>query len=58
MENFFAFNWLDLRPDPVNPLPWATLLGLLAVVFVLAVAFTAGLVWLLIRMKRRRTSST
>jgi hypothetical protein len=46
---------LDVPADPVsNPLPWAALIILLAAVFVLAVAFVAGLVVLLIWIKRRK----
>ena len=46
---------LDVPADPVsNPLPWAALIVLLVVVFVLAVAFVAGLVVLLIWIKRRK----
>lgn len=46
---------LDVPADPVsNPLPWAALIALLLVVFVLAVAFVASLVFVLIRVKRRK----
>jgi hypothetical protein len=49
--------WLDLSPDPVHPLPWGALIVLLAIVFVLAVSFAAGLVLLLIWLKRRKATS-
>jgi len=52
MSLLFLF---DVRADPVsNPFPWAALIVLLLVVFVLAVAVVAGLVFLLIRVKRRK----
>ena len=49
---------LDARADPVNVVSWGPLLLLLAIVFVLAVSFAAGLVFLLIWLKRRKTSSS
>ena len=49
------FLLLDARADPVSPVPWGALILLLAIVFVLAVGFVAGLVALLIWYKRRRT---
>ena len=49
---------LDVSPDPVNPLPWGALIVLLAIVFVLAVSFVAGLVFLLIWFKRRRNDGS
>ncbi len=42
------------RVDPVSPVPWGALILLLVIVFVLAVGFVAGLVVLLIWLKRRR----
>ena len=45
---------LDVPADPVSPLPWGALIVMLVIVFVLAVAFVAGLVVLLIRVKRRK----
>ncbi len=46
---------IDVRVDPVsNALPWGGLVALLAVVFVMAVGFVAGLVVLLIWLKRRK----
>jgi hypothetical protein len=48
---------LDVPRDPARPLPWGALIVLLAIVFVLAVSFVAGLVFLLIRLKRRKTGS-
>jgi len=47
---------LDVAPDPVHPIPWGALIVLLAIVFVLAVSFVAGLVFLLIWFKRRRSA--
>ena len=44
----------DVRVDPVSSSPWGALIVLLVVVFVLAVAFVAGLVGLLIWFKRRK----
>jgi hypothetical protein len=61
MENLFGLALLlllDLNPDPVHPVPWAALLVLLAIVFVLAVAFTATLVFLLLWLKRRKSGSS
>ncbi|MEP6818227.1 MAG: hypothetical protein ABJA18_01755 [bacterium] len=45
---------LDARVDPVSPVPWGALMLLLVIVFVLAVGFVAGLVVLLIWLKRRK----
>ena len=45
---------LDVRPDPVSAVPWVALIVMLVIVFVLAVAFVAGLVFVLIRVKRRK----
>ncbi len=50
----YAVLLFDVRADPVNVLPWGALMLLLAVVFVLAVAFAAGVVMLLIWLKRRK----
>lgn len=50
----YAFLLLDVRADPVNPLPWGALIVLLVIVFVLAVAFAAGIVVLLVWLKRRK----
>jgi hypothetical protein len=61
MENLFGLALLlllDLNPDPVHPVPWTALLVLLAIVFVLAVAFTAALVFLLLWLKRRKSGSS
>lgn len=44
----------DVRADPVSAVPWAALILLLAVVFVLAVALVAGLVVFLIWYKRKK----
>ena len=60
MENLFGLVLLlllDVSPDPVHPVSWATLIGLLVIIFVLAVSFSAGLVFLLIRLKRRKAGS-
>jgi hypothetical protein len=54
MASFLILVLLDLSPAPGHSLPWVTLLVLLAVVFLLAVAFTSGLVFFLIRLKRRK----
>ena len=48
----------DARADPVSVVSWGALLLLLAIVFILAVSFAAGLVFLLIRLKRRKAGST
>ena len=48
------FLLLDVRVDPVSAVPWGALILLLVIVFVLAVAFVAGLVALLISLKRRK----
>ena len=48
------FLLLDVRVDPVSAVPWGALIVLLVIVFVLAVAFVAGLVSLLIWLKRRK----
>jgi len=48
------FLLLDARADPLSPVPWGALILLLAIVFVLAVGFVAGLVALLIWLKRRK----
>ena len=44
----------DVRVDPVSSLPWAGLILLLLIVFVLAVSLVAGLVWFLLGRKRRQ----
>ena len=49
------FLLLDARADPVSPVPWGALILLLVIVFVLAIGFVAGLVALLIWLKRRKT---
>lgn len=49
---------LDVAPNPVSVVPWGALILLLLVVFVLAVGFTSGLVFLLIRVKRRKIKQT
>ena len=49
---------LDVAPNPVSVVPWGALILLLVVVFVLAVGFTSGLVFLLIRVKRRKIKQT
>ncbi len=49
---------IDVAPDPVRPLPWGALVVLLIIVFFLAVSFVAGLVFLLIRMKRGKAGSS
>jgi hypothetical protein len=49
---------LDVAPDPVHPIPWGALIVLLAIIFVLAVSFVAGLVFVLIWLKRRRSTDS
>jgi len=48
------FLLFDARADPASPVPWGALILLLGIVFVLAVAFVAALVALLIWLKRRK----
>lgn len=48
---------LDAPADPVSPVFWGPLVLLLVIVFILAVSFTAGLVFLLIWLKRRKANS-
>ena len=50
----FLVMLLDVASAPVGGVNWGVLILLLAVVFVLAVGFAAGLVFLLIRIKRRK----
>jgi hypothetical protein len=60
MENLFGLTLLlvlDAKPDPVNVVSWGPLILLLTIVFVLAVTFAAGLVFLLIWLKRRKAGS-
>jgi hypothetical protein len=60
MENVFGlvlFLLLDVPADPVRVVSWGPLILLLVIVFVLAVSFTAGLVFLLIWLKRRNANS-
>lgn len=45
---------LDLRPDPVSPVPWGGLIVLLGVVLVLSVSFVAALVFFLLWWKRKK----
>jgi hypothetical protein len=52
------FLLLDVRANPAGPVPWAALILLLAIVFVLSVAFVAALVALLIWLKRRKIKQT
>jgi hypothetical protein len=49
--------FLDVRADPINVVSWGPLVLLLVFVFVLAVLFTAALVFLLIWLKRRKANS-
>jgi uncharacterized membrane protein len=58
MENLFGLTLLlvlDVRPDPVHVVSWGPLILLLAIVFILVVSLAAGLVFLLIWFKRRRS---
>ena len=48
------FLLLDVRPEPVSGVTGGPLIVLLAIVFLLSVAFVAGLVFLLIWLKRRK----
>ena len=60
MENVFGVVFmflLDVPPDPVHVVSWGPLILLLVIVFVLAVSFMAGLVFLLIWLKRRKANS-
>lgn len=45
---------LDVRVDPVSPVPWGGLLALLLIVFVLAVSLIVGLVFFLLWWKRKK----
>ncbi len=45
---------LDVRADPITPVPWGALILFLVVVTLLSVAFLAALVFVLIRFKRRK----
>jgi hypothetical protein len=61
MENLLVLTvlfLLDISPDPLHPTPWGSLIVLLAIIFVLAVSFAAGLVFLLIWLKRRRKAGS
>ena len=53
----FLLLLLDVRVDPVSAVPWGALILLLVIVLVLAVAFVAGLVVLLIWLKRRKAKT-
>ena len=44
----------DVAPAPLGGVPWQALVLLLVIIFVLAVGFSAGLVFLLIWLKRRK----
>jgi len=60
MKNLFGLVLLlllDVSPAPVHPVPWGALIVLLVIIFVLAVSFSAGLVFLLIWLKRRKAGS-
>ncbi len=50
--------FLDVRVDPVSPVPWGALIVLLVIVFMLAVGITAGVVVLLIWLKRNKSKVT
>jgi hypothetical protein len=61
MENVFGLTvlfLLDVSPDPLHSTSWASLIVLLAIIFVLAVSFAGGLVFLLIWLKRRRKAGS
>ena len=51
MNPFFM---LDVRPDPTSPTSLVVIVVFLLIVFVLSAVFVAGLVYLLIRNKRRK----
>ena len=53
MKNVALFSILDAAAEPVSVVSWGALVLILAIVFVLALSFTAGLVFLLIRFKRK-----
>jgi hypothetical protein len=60
MENLsevMLMTFIDVSPDPVRAVSWGPLILLLVIIFVLAVSFMAGLVFLLIRLKRRKADS-
>ena len=44
----------DVRPDPVSPLSLGAIIVFLLVILILSVSLVGGLVFLLIRMKRRK----
>lgn len=48
---------MDVSPDPVGVGSWGVLILLLAIILVLAVGFSGGLVFLLIWLKRRKQDS-
>jgi hypothetical protein len=50
--------YLDVRVAPAEPVGWGVLIALLAVVLILSVGFAAGLVVLLIWIKRRKSKMT
>ena len=52
----YSFLWLDVSADPVNVVPWGALILLLVIVLILAVAFVAGMVALLLWLKRRKAN--
>ena len=49
----FLLSLVDAAPNPVGVFSWGALVLLLAIIFILAVGLMAGLVFLLIRLKRR-----
>lgn len=52
------FLLFDVPVDPVSRVPWAGLILLLVVVFVLAVTLVGGIVFLLIRHQRNKAKAT
>ena len=50
----FLLLLLDVVPNTEGVVPWGGLILFFVIVFILAVGFTAGLVFLLVRLKRRK----
>lgn len=50
--------FLDVSPEPVGDLAWGPLILLLAVVLILSVVLVAGLIFLLIWLKRRKLNNS
>jgi hypothetical protein len=52
------FILFDVPIEPANRFPWGALILLLLIVFILSVGFVAGLVFLLIRLQRRKAKES